>query len=209
MIRSRYKEIAIDIATLIVNGHYSEGEKISGSASLAIRYEVSSETIRKAILLLKEFGVVNSTQKNGIRVLSSKKALLYLDENQDRTSITGIKDELEDITIQRMTLDKKFNQLAGKLITQMSAQREVGIIYPLEAIVSEFSPLIGMTLQECDFWQNTQGTVIGIKRNQIQTISPSPLTAILEHDTIIFVGKNNSYIKMMDYITYGKKKKSK
>jgi K+/H+ antiporter YhaU regulatory subunit KhtT len=198
--QSRYQEIAIDIATSIINGHYSEGDKISGSVSLSAKYNVSPETIRKAIVILKEHGVVNSSQKNGIKVLSTEKAIFFLDKNQNRTSIQEIQDEIESLTKQKIEIDKRLNVLIDKMISQLSAQRDVGIIYPLEINVNKDSHFIGKTLESCNFWDMTKATVIGIKKNNCQCISPSPDTIIEKDDIIVFVGKSNSYIKMLDYV---------
>ena len=123
--QSRYKEIAIDIANSIINGQYSEGDKISGSGSLSVKYNVSPETIRKAIVILKDFGVVNSSQKNGITILSTEKALLFLDQSHDRTTIQKMQDEIEDLTKQRIEIDRKLNVLIDKMLVQLSSKKYV------------------------------------------------------------------------------------
>ena len=71
---TRYIDIALNIATLIVNGELSEGDKVSGRSTLAGRYNVSPETVRRAVTLLKESGVVDSSPKSGISILSAYKA---------------------------------------------------------------------------------------------------------------------------------------
>ena len=48
-----YKNIALDIANKIINGEFKVGEKISGRSTLAGVYNVSPETIRRAIALLE------------------------------------------------------------------------------------------------------------------------------------------------------------
>ncbi|MDF2533128.1 MAG: transcriptional regulator, GntR family, partial [Clostridia bacterium] len=49
-----YKKIAIDIANKIVKGDIKEKDKISGRSVLASMYNVSPETIRRAVALLHE-----------------------------------------------------------------------------------------------------------------------------------------------------------
>jgi K+/H+ antiporter YhaU regulatory subunit KhtT len=70
----------------------------------------------------------------------------------------------------------------------------------LEINVNKDSHFIGKTLESCNFWDMTKATVIGIKKNNCQCISPSPDTIIEKDDIIVFVGKSNSYIKMLDYV---------
>ena len=54
----RYEKIALDIANAIYKGQYEEGEKIYGRSTLAGTYNVSPETIRRAIKILEDVGVV-------------------------------------------------------------------------------------------------------------------------------------------------------
>jgi len=54
-----YQKIALSIAQDIVDGKYAVGEKLSGRSTLASRYKVSSETIRKAMAVLQDVQVVS------------------------------------------------------------------------------------------------------------------------------------------------------
>ncbi|MDM8533244.1 TrkA C-terminal domain-containing protein [Clostridiaceae bacterium HSG29] len=206
--QSRYQEIAIDLATLIINGHYEEGDKIPGSSSLATKYQVSSETIRKAFLILKEYGVVTSTQKNGIEIVNTKNAILFLDKNQEQTTFTSIRNQIDNAIESRMKLNKEISQLTFELVNQISSQRDIGIIHPMEIMIKDSSPLIGKTLNECEFWNFTKSTIIALKKEQIQCISPSPNTILKSGDTLVFVGKSNTYSKMIKYVNTGKGKKT-
>ena len=51
------------------------------------------------------------------------------------------------------------------------------------------SPLIGKTLGELNFWQETSATVIAIRRGEHIILSPGPYAAIEPEDTLIFVGE--------------------
>ena len=53
-----YKQIAIDIASKVVNGRYRPGQKIHGRSTLASQYNVSPETVRRAVFLLNQVGVL-------------------------------------------------------------------------------------------------------------------------------------------------------
>lgn len=202
---SRYQEIALDIATLIINGEISEGERISGSATFSTRYGVSPETIRKAIVLLKESGVVTSAPKSGVKVLSTKKALEYIGTHQNRTSFVEIKSELEAMMVQRSALDRSFLNKANSLINQLSSKRDVGIVYPLEATIPANSSLIDKSIDASEFWHKTSATIIAVCRDDQRYISPGPNWIYQAHDTLIFVGKSTSYLKVIDYLEQNKR----
>ena len=51
---TQYMRIAISVAERIAAGELREGEKISGRSKLSSEYEVSPETVRRAIQLLSD-----------------------------------------------------------------------------------------------------------------------------------------------------------
>ncbi len=59
----KYIKIAIDIAQRIYNNEFKVGEKIRGRSTLSSKYNVSPETIRRAVSLLKDMQVVEVTEK--------------------------------------------------------------------------------------------------------------------------------------------------
>ncbi len=62
IVKPVYHQIAVDIAAKIVNGRYKEGERLHGRSTLASQYNVSPETIRKAVFLLQDMGIVKNAQ---------------------------------------------------------------------------------------------------------------------------------------------------
>jgi transcriptional regulator, GntR family len=54
----KYEQIATDIAYQIVEGTYKEGEKIYARSSIGSRYNVSSETARRAVCVLADWDIV-------------------------------------------------------------------------------------------------------------------------------------------------------
>ena len=65
-----YQKIAIDIASKIAAGKYKTGEKIYGRSMLAAHYAVSPETIRRAMFMLQDVGIVAIESGSGSTVLS-------------------------------------------------------------------------------------------------------------------------------------------
>ena len=57
-----------------------------------------------------------------------------------------------------------------------------------EASVPERCPLVGKTLGELKFWQQTGATVIAIRRAETIILSPGPYATLREKDILLFVG---------------------
>ena len=55
----RYLKIAVDISARIASGDIIEGEKLKGRSVLSTEYNVSPETIRRAMSILSDKNVVH------------------------------------------------------------------------------------------------------------------------------------------------------
>ena len=75
-----YKQIAVDIAAKVVSGKYQPGQKIRGRSALASQYNVSPETVRRAVFLLSQVGVLEVRPGSGITILQENINIL-LDAN--------------------------------------------------------------------------------------------------------------------------------
>ncbi|MEG2918744.1 MAG: GntR family transcriptional regulator, partial [Clostridium sp.] len=71
----RYQQIAADIASKIATGHYKLGEKIYARSMLASQYGVSSETSRRAICILSDLDIVDTTKGSGVVIKSCENAI--------------------------------------------------------------------------------------------------------------------------------------
>ena len=82
-----YQKIAIDIASKIAAGKYKAGEKIYGRSMLAAHYAVSPETIRRAMFMLQDVGIVAIESGSGSTVLSAERASQLVTEKKYRNLI--------------------------------------------------------------------------------------------------------------------------
>lgn len=99
--RAGYKSIALDIAQRIVSGELPENSKISGRSLLAGQYHVSPETIRKAMVLLKEEGIVAVSQGKEITIVSAVKAHEYISRNNYLKSVYSLKQEIQQLMAEK------------------------------------------------------------------------------------------------------------
>ncbi|CUP96487.1 TrkA C-terminal domain-containing protein [Clostridium baratii] len=197
-----YLKIAIDIASRIVNGDFVEGEKLSGRSTLASLYNVSPETIRRSIALLKDMDVVEVAEKSGIKITSKHNANEFLKKFKTKSEFTNIKEEIYNLINEKKVLEKKLENNIQNLIEFATQLRNVGLIVPYESLVEPNSLIIGKSLGELNFWHNTGATIVGIKRGEQLFLSPGPYFTINEKDIVVYVGQNEDVIgKVKNYIT--------
>lgn len=191
----RYEQISIDLAAKITHEEYDEGQKIYGRSTLAGQYNVSPETIRRAVALLQSMGIVESIPGKGIIVLSKDAAKKYLDEFRQRKSLLQAQEEFRRLLEERRKLDEAI-ELQLKTIMSYSS-RLLGILPKVEEItIEEGAELIGKTLRTSNFRINTGATVLSIERKGMEHISPDTEIKFMPGDTLVFVGTNDALVKV-------------
>ena len=94
---TQYMRIAISVAERIAAGELREGEKISGRSKLSSEYEVSPETVRRAIQLLSDMRVVAVKEQSGVYVLSADNAKRYLRNFENRADLMSKRRKLREL----------------------------------------------------------------------------------------------------------------
>ena len=105
-----YKQIAIDIASKVVNGRYRPGQKIHGRSTLASQYNVSPETVRRAVFLLNQVGVLQVRQGAGITILSVENAEEFLSKSNERQSLDTIKNHIDRLMLEQKQLNSRLQE---------------------------------------------------------------------------------------------------
>ncbi|MFG2523141.1 GntR family transcriptional regulator [Streptomyces sp. NPDC048527] len=75
---SRRQAIADDIRNQIATGQFKAGERLPSEASLASRYQVSTPTLRNALMLLQGEGLVEKIHGKGNFVQHTSRRITYL-----------------------------------------------------------------------------------------------------------------------------------
>jgi K+/H+ antiporter YhaU regulatory subunit KhtT len=186
--RARYEEIAQDLAQRIAQGELVEGSRVLGRSSLAGTYQVSPETIRRAVAILHERGIVQSVAGSGIRVISRYAATEYLESQRARSTLEEGARELRLLLKQRRDLDEKIETTLDRLVTQATgafSSRHVE-----EVTVRPASWVIGRSLQEIGLRSRTGATAVAVTRGEVDHFSP-PADMLLEPgDVVTVVGED-------------------
>jgi len=199
---SMYHSIALDIAQRIINDEFPVGTRISGRTLLASHYNVSSETIRKAIALLKDSNVVSVSQGKEVEVLSLEQAYHFIEHHKSMQSVYSLKQELDLLLERKQEIDKRFEQILNDIIGYSDRLKNLTPYNPLEIKVPEHSQIIGKTIADIKLWQCTGATIVAIRRNTEIIISPGPLAVIYANDRLVVVGKADVLQKVTSFINH-------
>lgn len=202
---ANYIKIAIDIAHRIVNNDFIEGSKITGRTTLVSIYNVSPETIRRSLALLKDMNVVTVNEKSGIIINNKTYAKQFLDTFKTKSDFTYLNSETFNLIKQRKEIDNKLEKNINSIIEFATQLRNVGSIIPFESIVEENSFAVNKSIGELDFWHNTKATIIAIKREGNLYLSPGPYFQIHAKDIIVYVGEETVLESVKEYISLSSK----
>ncbi len=195
-----YIKIANDIATKIFKGQLKIGDKLKGRSILSSEYNVSPETIRKAMKLLEEKDVVLVNQGSGIIIKSSENAYEFIESFQEKENISSIRKQIKQLLDNRREIEKDLMGLNEKIIDYSYRFHAVSKLDPVEVIIPEKSSVIGKTVSQCGFWQNTGGTIVGIIRKDEVMISPGPNFIFYANDKLLIVGNIGVEQKAKEYV---------
>lgn len=196
----RYIKIALDIAYSIINDDLKVGTKVSGRSTLASKYNVSPETIRRAIALLRDMDVVEVSEKSGIYILSLEQAYFFVDKFNIQNNVFKLKRDTEELLTQKRDLEDKIIDNVNSIIEYSSQLKNVGLICTMELKIPKSSNIINKTIGNSHFWQETGATILGIRRNNHLVISPGPNFIFSENDVILFVGLENVFENVKHFI---------
>jgi len=101
----QYMRIAVSVAGRIADGQLAEGEKLSGRSKLSSEYQVSPETIRKSVQLLRDMQVVTVKEQSGVYVRSAENAKRYLQMVGEKNELRQKKQRLRALLAQQESVD--------------------------------------------------------------------------------------------------------
>lgn len=196
----RYAKIALDIAGRICNGEFKEGNRIFGRSILSSEYNVSPETIRRAINLLEDMQVVAPSQGSGIYISSLNNAYSFVKKFQSKETIRSLKNDVKSLLIQKKEIETTINDKIDKIVDYSDRLKNLSVLTPLEIEIDDNSRVIGKTITDTKFWQNTGATIIAIKRKDALIVSPGPYGGFEKGDTIFVVGDIDILERIKDFM---------
>lgn len=202
-----YRNIALDIANKIVKGELKITDKISGRSTLAGTYNVSPETIRRATALLEGMDVVSSSRGSGIEILSVSAAEKFIERYRNNEYLNTIKENILDILSKKKELDLKLEENFTKIVDIVERFRDITPFTLIEINIKKGSCVIGKSINEVRFWQNTGATLVAYRRNKNIVVSPGPNYKFKTGDSIVVIGSSDVYDKVCNFLYNDKSKK--
>jgi K+/H+ antiporter YhaU regulatory subunit KhtT len=198
-----YRKIALNIAQNIVDGKYIEGQKLSGRTVLASHYNVSPETIRKAVYLLKDAGILDIEKNSGVLIRSVRDAGEFIRQNHEMQSVADVKSELFAWMDRQISKTESAMEKMQFIINTSEHFKKSTPFVPYEIVVPANSGIAGRSIRALNFWHNTRATIIAIARGALTILSPGPYSCLLIGDILYIVGDEQALRAAIHFVTSG------
>lgn len=196
---ARYEQIAVDLASKIAHNEYKVGTKLYGRSTLAGQYNVSPETIRRAVALLQSMNIVQVVAGRGIIVIDQDAAKQYLENFNQRKGLAQAQQEFAELLDKRRELDLAIENQIKKIMAFSS--RLINILPKVEEVeIKKGSPLIEKSLKEVNFRAHTDATVLAVERSGEEYLSPDSEMIIHEGDILVYIGPEGSKEKVDNFV---------
>lgn len=186
-----YSRIALDIATKIARGEIKEGTKLSGRSLTSSQYRVSPETIRRSFRLLSDMEIVDIQKNSGAVILSKSRAAEYVKKFETKADMALLLKKLNQLFEERDNLNDQIREMIKQIIDISERFRNSDPLRSYEFLIPNDSPILGKTVADSMFWQNTGATIVALRRDDKITLSPGPYAIFSEGDSIIVSGETD------------------
>lgn len=200
----RYIKIAQDICGKILTGEYPEGTLLKGRSILGASYNVSPETVRKALNILEKDKVVSSKRGVGVFVDSVLHAQEFANKWKAETQIKNKYATLEKLLDEQKDLEERINAAIDDMKDSFTYQTTEAVKFST-AEIPQGSWIDGKTVGEVYFWNYTEATIVAvIGSDNIAKQSVGPDHVLHCGDKLIFVGKDDlTFDRVLSFLTYG------
>ncbi len=202
---ARYIKIAQDICGRILFGEYQEGMMLKGRSVLASFYNVSPETIRKAVNLLAKEKIVEIKRGVGIFVDSALHAQQFADKWKDKTLVQNKYANLLNLLEEKRQLDEEIDVAIKDMRDSFTYQTKEAVQLQ-EIMIPLDSWLDSKKIGDVYFYNYTEATIVAVvtKEEGRADTSPGPDYVLHGGDKLIFVSKDTmTFDRVASFLVYG------
>ena len=202
---ARYIKIAQDICGRILVGEYQEGMMLKGRSVLASFYNVSPETIRKAVNLFAKEKIVEIKRGVGIFVDSALHAQQFADKWKDKTLVQNKYANLLNLLEEKRQLDEEIDVAIKDMRDSFTYQTKEAVQLQ-EIMIPLDSWLDSKKIGDVYFYNYTEATIVAVvtKEEGRADTSPGPDYVLHGGDKLIFVSKDTmTFDRVASFLVYG------
>lgn len=176
----KYEKVFRNLETAINQGIYQVNDYLPTEEELAKEYAVSRDTIRKALKLLAEHGLIQKRQGSGSQIIKHERInfpVSALTSFQEIAQAQGMATTTNVIAIDKLIVDGKLSELTGFppkshvwRITRQRVMEGVASVLDIDYLLTTFVPEIDRSIAEksiYDYLENHLHLMIDLAEKEI------------------------------------------
>ena len=180
-----YSQVAYDIAAKIASGEIQEEERFTGRSLMGSQYGVSAETIRRAMRLLCDMGIIDIRQNVGSVVISRQRAVEYVEQYHTRRDLRAMKAQLRELLRQREELDGQIYETINQITDLGERFQRSDRLRNYEFPLKKDCAVLGKSIGQLEFRQKTGATIVAVRRGEEILLSPGPQLVLQSGDVLV------------------------
>jgi DNA-binding GntR family transcriptional regulator len=197
--RPIYERVAYEIAIQIANGKYAEGAKIKGRSLASTQFNVSTETMRKALNVLQDHGVIAIKEQSGAEVISKQQALAFSEVFRDEIALKNSFQTFHALMDESKVLQQRIKKELTRLQRKYDINHSSTPIRTFDYQLIEGHPLVNQPLRLHNFYKLTGATLYGIV-GSVTLSSPSSEYVFQPLDILYFSGDETVMTRTMEFL---------
>ena len=194
-----YSQVAFDIATKISIGALGQGAKFSGRSLMSAEYGVSQETIRRALNILSEMGIIEIT-KCGAVVRSKDSAADYIKKFNSESNVATLKHELKKLMEVRAGIDERITQIIDRITDLNERFKHTDPLRNYEFEIGPSSQVVGKTITESGLRNKTGAIIVALRRDDEVILTPSPQEILQPYDILVVTARPDAIGYVREFI---------
>lgn len=199
-----YARVAYDIAVKVSAGEIKEGDRLSGRSLISSQYGVSSETVRRALQLLSDMGIVTVQANVGAVVTSRKQAIEYIAHDRIGQDLRTLRSELKSLLEHQRQINEQINSVVGEISDLGNRIRPEDAIRTYEFELQENHLITGKSIDQLCFRQKSGANIVAVRRGEEVFLSPNPQMQLLPEDKLIIACELSALSQAASFINQEK-----
>lgn len=162
-----FEQIAYELACKIKNDELKIHQKIRGRSIIASEFNVSGETVRKALSLLEKNGVVDIKEQSGAYVKSKAEAVKYVVMHHQNVETEKRFDEIDQLLKDSMTIQKSLQSQFKQLKKNNDVHKSVLPINTFSIKLKPYDAFVQEDFSTKEFEEIVGGNIFGLVREDL------------------------------------------
>lgn len=206
----KYEKIFRNLEAAIIQGNYQVNDYLPTEEELALSYKVSRDTIRKALKLLAQHGLIQKRQGSGSQVIKHERInfpVSALTSFHEIAKAQSMSTKTNVIAIDKLIVDETLSELTGFVpkshvwrITRQRVMDHVASVLDIDYLLTSIVPEIDRTIAEqsiYDYLENQLDLTIDFAEKEItidQTNQQDRILLDLADDRHVVSIKSNVFL---------------